>query len=196
MDINAYLATLPGVKLGKRGEVSQAIFENQKKCPEFGKKDPDCIHHWVKFFIQDIVLRVFWRKKLKIFHCGAFLCFWRNVYQSALVPQTPALKNFWLCTCTQALMFFAKRSILNVWECSEYACFSNCSVNCTVTLWYVLHQAHSEQFWHIQHSCFFFRYMPAYSIVFSIIKAYLGIFSTLCNPRIFITLPYSEPWHI
>ena len=45
MDINAYLATLPGVKLGKRGEVSQAIFENQKKCPEFGKKDPDCIHH-------------------------------------------------------------------------------------------------------------------------------------------------------
>ena len=28
------------------------------------------------------------------------------------------------------------------------------------------------------------------------IQAYSGIFSTLCNPRLFTTYPYSEPWHI
>ena len=28
------------------------------------------------------------------------------------------------------------------------------------------------------------------------IQAYSSIFSTLCNPRIFTVLPYSEPWHI
>ena len=55
----------------------------------------------------------------------------------------------------------------------------------------------------------FFRYILAYSIIFSVIKAYThtelllrksqaysGIFSTLCNSGIFTTLPYSEPWNI
>ena len=28
------------------------------------------------------------------------------------------------------------------------------------------------------------------------IQACSGIFVTLCNPRIFTNLPYSEPWHI
>ena len=57
------------------------------------------------------VLRVFSRN---VFLQGLFfLCFWRNVYRSALVPHPPALKNIWLCTATQAL-FFAKQSILNV----------------------------------------------------------------------------------
>ena len=68
----------------------------------------------------------------------------------------------------------------------------------------MLHQTHSE-YWHIQYS-FSFRYMLAYSIIFSVIKAhsrilrhiqaYSGIFSTLGNPHIFTTLPYSEPWDI
>ena len=77
----------------------------------------------------------------------------------------------------------------------------NCSVICTVTLCSVLHQTHSE-FWQIQHSCFF-RYIHAhaYPIIFRVIEAYShirhiqaysGIFSTMCNPRIFATLPYSE----
>ena len=36
-----------------------------------------------------------------------WLCFWRNVYWSALVPQTPppTHKNFWLRTCTLVLFF-------------------------------------------------------------------------------------------
>ena len=28
------------------------------------------------------------------------------------------------------------------------------------------------------------------------IQAFSGIFSTLCNPRLFTTLPYFETWHI
>ena len=34
-----------------------AIFENRKKYPGFGKKGPDCVHFWVNFFIQNVVLR-------------------------------------------------------------------------------------------------------------------------------------------
>ena len=92
------------------------------------------------------------------------------------------------------------------WTC---LCLYNSSVICTVTLYFVLPQTHSE-FWHIQHSVFF---SIAYSIIFSIIKAYslilrhyqgmlrnvqayAGIFSTLCNTCIFTTFPYSEPCHI
>ena len=48
----------------------------------------------------------------------------------------------------------------------------------------------------------FFKYMPAYSAILSVIEtyshilrhtqSYSGIFSTLCNPHIFTTLPYSK----
>ena len=47
------------------------------------------------------------------------------------------------------------------------------------------------------------RYIEAYSSLLSyihthwgILKVYSGIFSTLCNHRIFTTLPYSEHWHL
>ena len=46
-------------------EASPALFENRKKSPNFGKKGPDCIHYWAKFSIQDIVLRLFKRKKVQ-----------------------------------------------------------------------------------------------------------------------------------
>ena len=36
----------------------------------------------------------------------------------------------------------------------------------------------------------------AHSRILKYIQAYSGIFRTLCNPCIFTTLPYSEPWHI
>ena len=50
---------------GERGD----LFENRKKCPDFGKKGPDCDHLWVKFSIQNIVLRVSRRKNSKMFPC-------------------------------------------------------------------------------------------------------------------------------
>ena len=68
------------------------------------------------------------------------------------------------------IILFAKRSTLNVWQCSEYVCLDNSSVICAVTLRYVLHQTRSE-FWHSQNSI----YYQVHSIIFSIIKAYSGI---------------------
>ena len=51
-----------------RQKASPALFENRKKCPDCGKKDPDCDHRWVKCSIQNVVLRVSRRKNSKIFH--------------------------------------------------------------------------------------------------------------------------------
>ena len=60
---------------------SPPLFENRKKCPEFGKKSPDCIHHWVEFSIQDVVLRVFRIKNSKTFPCGAsFPCVFEEMF--------------------------------------------------------------------------------------------------------------------
>ena len=69
MDIDVYSATLTGAQLGRGGggKASPALFENRKKCPDFGKKGPDCVHLWVKFSIQNVVLRVSRRKNLKMF---------------------------------------------------------------------------------------------------------------------------------
>ena len=39
-------------------EASPALFENQKYCPDFEKKDPDCVHQLIKFSIQNVVLKV------------------------------------------------------------------------------------------------------------------------------------------
>ena len=49
-------------KVGK-GRSPLPFFENRKKYPDFGKQGPDCVDLWVKFSIQNLVLRVFRRKK-------------------------------------------------------------------------------------------------------------------------------------
>ena len=49
------------------------LFKNEKECPGFGKKYPDYIHLWVKFLIQNTVLRVFMKKISEIFPSEAFL---------------------------------------------------------------------------------------------------------------------------
>ena len=45
---------------------------------------PDCVHPWVKFPIQNVVLRVSKRKNSKKFPCGAFLI---KCLSSALILQ-------------------------------------------------------------------------------------------------------------
>ena len=52
-----------------------------------GKKIPDYVHPWGEFSIQNVVLSVNRRKQPKIFPCETFLCFGRNVHQSALIPR-------------------------------------------------------------------------------------------------------------
>ena len=48
------------------------FFENRKKHPDFGKEGPDSVHLWVKYSIQNVVLRVSRRKNSKIFPAGPF----------------------------------------------------------------------------------------------------------------------------
>ena len=87
-----------------------SFLENQKRYPDFGKKGLDCVHLWVKFFIQNVVFSVSRRKNTKMFPCGVpFSCAWRSVYRNPLVPHiSPPLsypENVCLSNCTQALYF-------------------------------------------------------------------------------------------
>ena len=63
-----------GAQLGGRdgGEAPQPFFENQKKALILEKKGPNCVHSWVESSIQNVVLRVSWRKSYKILPCRAF----------------------------------------------------------------------------------------------------------------------------
>ena len=106
-----------------------------------------------------------------------FLCFWRNVYLSAPVPQfLPCPKKFLLVHLYAGNILFAKRWI--------HLGLNNCSVISTVTLCYVLHQ-----------KCLF-RYMDiqAYSASSRYIHTYWGIVKAYSAPC--VTLTYSQPCHI
>ena len=48
------------------------FFENQRKCHDFAKQGPDCVHPQVKFTIQNVVLRVSRRKNSEIFSARSF----------------------------------------------------------------------------------------------------------------------------
>ena len=74
------------------------------------------------------------------------------------------------------IILFAKRSILNIWQCSEYFCFDNYTVICKVNLCYLLHkhiqnsgifrtlfiQVYAYTFKHIQHNCAYSRMLRHY----------------------------------
>ena len=87
----------------KRGGGHPCTFLKIKKSTDFGKKGPDCVHLWVKFYIQNVVLRVSKKRNSKKFPCGTFFScvfFLQNVYESALVPQNlPYPENYLSPTC-------------------------------------------------------------------------------------------------
>ena len=67
------------------------------------QKCPDFVQLWVKFSVQNIVLRVD-EKTLKCFPVGPFfLVFLSKMFiKMHQFPETsPALKNIWLCICIQ-----------------------------------------------------------------------------------------------
>ena len=144
-----------------------------------------------------IVLRVSKRKKTKMFRCVAsFFHVIDEMFINFCTP--PCSEIFLVAHLYSGIILSAKRSILTVWQGCEYVCLGNCSVICTVTSCYVLHQTYSE-FWHIQHC--FFRYILAYSIVFNAIKgifthietlfkAHSGLFRHIQHPA--LTLTYSK----
>ena len=66
------LYRITGAQLGGKrvGRPPLPFFENQKKCPDFAKKDPDCVHPQIRFTIQNVVLTVSKRKNSEIFLAG------------------------------------------------------------------------------------------------------------------------------
>ena len=54
-DTDRYSATSTGAQLKGGGETSFTLCKNLKKYADFEKKDPDCVHLWVKFAIEKIV---------------------------------------------------------------------------------------------------------------------------------------------
>ena len=136
-DFHAYSVTLTGAYLGEGEEASTALFKNRKTCPDFWNEGHDCSHIWVKFFIQNVVLRLSKREKPKMFPCGAsFLVFLMKFVskcpRSTNLPPPP--EKFLVAHLHSGFILFAKRFILKFWQCPEYVSLDNCSVICTVTL--------------------------------------------------------------
>ena len=76
-----------------RGGASPVLFWKLRKVSWFWEEGPDFIHLSVDFSIQNRVLRVSRKKAPKFLQAGSFLCFWRSVYGSAVVPRNlPAMK--------------------------------------------------------------------------------------------------------
>ena len=67
------------------------FFEN-RKCPYFGKKGSDSVHLWVKFSIDNAVLRVSKRKTPKCFPVGfIFLVFLTKCLSKCTSSTNPTL---------------------------------------------------------------------------------------------------------
>ena len=118
------------------------------------------------------------------------LHFSQNDYHSALVPWN-LLSSYEKCHCPFCKMLYLK-CLTVFWIC---LCLNNCSVVCTVTLCYVLHQTHSE-FWHIQNYVYsgISRHIQRYSALLRHIHVYWDIMNTYSLPC--VTLTYSQPCHI
>ena len=139
------------------------------------EEGPEYDHLWVISSNQNVVLRVSRRKTPKCFPAGAlFLVFLTKCLSKCPSSTTTSRLCNWTVICTVNLSYVS----------------------------YVLHQKHSE-FSHIQKSVFF-RYMPGYSIIFSVIKSYSRILGHYEYPDLFrhiqhsapVTLACSEPCHI
>ena len=134
------------MQLGRREQASPAS-PKLKIVSCFGRKNTDYVYQWVKFSIQNAVLRVSRRKNSKMFPCGTSFSFFlrRNNCRSALVPQLPGPLPLKISGCTPALRHYYLCKTLHLKRLTVFGiclCLGNFSVNCTVTLCYVFHQTH------------------------------------------------------
>ena len=125
-----------------------------------------------------------------MFPCWAFffLCFWQNVYQSALSPQNLPCSEKFVFVCLRHYSFCKRLHLKCLTVFWIYFCLDNCSVICAMTLCYILHRLHQ------MHSelCLFSYicgHIQAYAALLRHFQAYSGIFSTLCIFDISKTLP-------
>ena len=82
----------PGAQLGEKGEAFPALLEYRQKCPNFGEKGP--MHILVKFFIQNIDLKISRRKKSKIFLGGGFFLVFLEKQQREMFCKKGVLNTF------------------------------------------------------------------------------------------------------
>ena len=82
---------------------------------DFWKKGSNCVHLRFKFSIQNIVLRVSSWKDSKMFSLWG-LFFWFFLTKSISCPISTNV----ITHLHPGTIFYAKRSILNIWQCSEY----------------------------------------------------------------------------
>ena len=121
------------------------------------KERPDCVHLWVQFSIQNVALRVFRRKKSKMFSCGAsFSCVFDEMFLK-ISGCAYALRHYSFCKTLYI-------KCLNVWQCSEYIYLNNWSVICTGTLCTA-----SDTFRILAYSALFFQ---VYTDIFKHIQCY------------------------
>ena len=57
-NIGGYSATHTDTQLGRRRRPPMPFLNIDKKCPDFGKRSPDCVHLWVKLSIDNVALRI------------------------------------------------------------------------------------------------------------------------------------------
>ena len=57
---------------GGGGGLPCTVLKIVKKCPDFGKKGPNCVSTWVESSIQNVALRVSRGKASKFFPAGPF----------------------------------------------------------------------------------------------------------------------------
>ena len=79
------------------------------------EKVPDFVHLWVNFSIQNVVWRVSTRKNFKMLPCGASFSW---VFDENVSTKLPCPEKFLVARLQSGIILFAKRSILNVWQCS------------------------------------------------------------------------------
>ena len=142
-----------------------------------------------------------------MFHCGPFFlvfltkCLWN--YPSCK-KNLPCPEKFMFACMHSGIITFAKRFILNVWQCFEYVSVSIAFL-CLLSILNsnLMLCTASETFRILAYSkpCVF-RDMLAYSSIFSIIEAYSGLFRHIHHPvwplrihnlAIFRATTYLEP---
>ena len=96
----SYRHATRGAGGGSGSEASSALFENQKKCPDFRETGSDFVHLHVKFTIQNVVLRVSKRKNFKIFPVGPFFLEFLTKYLSKCPNFTKPTLTWKISGCT------------------------------------------------------------------------------------------------
>ena len=103
---------------------------------------------------------------------------------SSSTNSIPCSEKFLVTHLHSGIILSVKRSILNIWHCSEYAStlVTVPYVQWPYAMFCIRHIHNYSDMFNTLFFCFFFWYMPAYSIIFSVIKAYSGLSMHIQHP--------------